>query len=375
MVARAGPPCRNCRAGLAVGWKEKQLREELIYPVARPEPGVPLEIAPGVFWLRMPIPIKGLDFINLWLLTDGPGWTLVDSGLDTPELRAIWAEVTDSLFVGGAKPPTRLIGTHFHPDHLGLAGELCRRFDMPLWMTFGEWSFGRMIWLDARDAVPDQSVAFYARLGFPEAALEAYRKRGFKQYQSAVSPIPDSFRRIAEGERIEIGGRIWQVMVGRGHAPEHACLYCAELGLLISGDQVLPRISPHIGVYPTEPEADPLKHYLDSLPRFRDLPAETLVLPSHGDPFRGLHERVATLERHHRRRLADLLAVCAEPKKVLEVFSSLYRRPIGEREMTLATGEALAHLHYLIGTAAIARELSADGIYRYRQSAPVAEVA
>lgn len=351
------------------------MREELTYPVAKAEPGEPLEIAPGVFWLRMPIPIKGLNFINLWLLADGAGWTIIDSGLDRPELRGIWDKVSERLFAGGARPPRRLIATHFHPDHLGLAGWLCRRFDMPLWMTFGEWSFGRMIWLDAKETVPEAVLGFYARLGFPEAALAAYRGRSFDQYKKAVSPIPDALHRIAEGDTIEIGGRSWEVMVGRGHAPEHACLYCAELGLLISGDQVLPKITPHIGVYPSEPEADPLRYYLSSLPRFRDLPASTLVLPSHGDPFYGLHQRIFQLEWHHRRRLAALLAACAEPKKVLQVFSALYHRRIEEREMVLATGEALAHLHYLIGEGSLIRELGADGVFRYRQSQPIADVA
>jgi len=331
------------------------------------------EVAPGVFWVRMPIPIPGLEFINLWLLRDGDGWTMVDSGLRTRQIRDLWEQVFATSLEG--RPVNRLICTHFHPDHLGQAGWLCQRWGIELWMTLGEWSFGRMLSLDQVDAVPEDAVTFYQRVGFDQQHLDYYRNHRFDNFRRAVSEVPRAFRRVSDGDRIEIDGKEWRVIVGRGHSPEHACLYCAELGLLISGDQVLPRISPHIGVYPTEPEADPLRQYLDSLPLFRPLPADTLVLPAHNDPFRGLHQRVAALAEHHDKRLNDLLVACGEPRTAVEVLPVLFRRVLDEKSIFMAAGEALAHLNYLVAEGRMVRSLGADGLHRYQRREAAADAA
>lgn len=330
----------------------------------RPETGTATEVADGILWVRMPIPIPGLDYINLWLLADGDGWTIVDTGLATDTIRDAWEAVFATHLDG--RPVSRVICTHFHPDHLGQAGWLTGRWDVDLWMTLGEWSFGRMLYLDAKAELPADVVAFYRRAGFDAALIEAYKARGYNHFQKAVSEIPRSYRRIVDGERIVIGGHEWQVIIGRGHSPEHACLYCADRKLLISGDQVLPNISPHIGVYPGEPDANPLGYYLDSLPRFKPLPEDVLVLPAHNDPFFGLHERLDALAHHHDTRLEALLAACAEPQTAVTVLPHIFRRKLEGANVVLATGEGMAHLHYLMARGLIGRELDDDGVYRYR---------
>ncbi len=338
--------------------------DAISYPVEnRPGPGEAVEVADGVLWVRMPIPIPGLDFINLWLLRDGDAWTVVDSGFGSDEIRGLWEDIF-ARYLGG-RPITRLICTHFHPDHLGLAGWLSQRWEVELWMTLGEWAFGRMLYLDARTELPAEVETFYRRAGFDEVMIEAYRARGFNNFQKAVSEIPRAYHRIVDGAEIDIGGRAWRVIVGRGHSPEHACLHCPELNVLISGDQVLPRISPHIGVYPGEPDADPLGDYLASLPLFRPLPGDTLVLPAHNDVFRGLHARLDALARHHDVRLASLVEACAVPQRVIDLLPVLFRRKLEGGNLVLATSEGLAHLHYLMGKGAIRRDTGDDGVHRY----------
>lgn len=340
----------------------------LSYPFANPPAyGTMMPVAPGVHWLRMPVPIPGLEAINLWVLEDGEGFTLIDTGVATEEAMALWDQVIATHF--GGRKAVRVLCTHFHPDHLGLAGWLTRRFGVGLWMTFGEWSFGRMLALDsaAGAGALDEALDFYRHVGFPEEALQRYRDREENRFHHILSEIPGHFRRIRDGEEIAIGKHSWKVIVGQGHSPEHAALYCAELGLLISGDQVLPRISPHIGVYPGEPEADPLSLYLDSLRLFRPLPEETLVLPSHNEPFRGLHARLDQLAHHHARRLSDLFQACAKPRTALDVLPVLFHRKLDEKNTYFAVGEGIAHLHRLMSEGRLERELGGDGIYRYRQ--------
>ncbi len=332
-----------------------------------------MRVADGVFWLRMPIPIKGLDYINLWLLEDGDGWTVVDTGFRDPAIEELWQQLFDSHLAG--RPLKRMICTHFHPDHTGLAGWLSDRTGAELTMTLGEFTFGRMLQLDKRETVPEEFLDYYRQLGFPPEWIEGLKERGFNHFSNATYPIPRCFRRIVDTEEFEIGGRTWRVMVGRGHSPEHACLYCPSLGLLISGDQILPKISPHIGVYPTEPDADPLRFYIDSLPLYRPLPADTLVLPAHNDPFRGLHARLDQLAHHHDDRLAALLTACDEPKPVLDLVPVIFKRPLNVANTFLASAETLAHLHYLMSDGRLERRLDGDGAYRYQTAAGASHAA
>jgi glyoxylase-like metal-dependent hydrolase (beta-lactamase superfamily II) len=342
---------------------EGSLDAALVYPSETPPaPGTTQELAPGVRWLRMPLPFPP-DHINLWLLADGDAWTIVDAGLYREEAQGYW----EAIFANelGGRPVTRVIVTHFHPDHIGLADWLCRRWNAPLWITAAEWYMARAIHGSGSEADIDARVAFYRGNGASDALLvEARKPNTF--YRRGVPEVPPVFHRIREGEPIMIGARAWQPIIGRGHAPEHACLYAKELGVLIGGDILLPRISPNISVWPAEPMANPLRDYLESLDSFRDVSPETLVLPAHGLPYRGLHARIAALKDHHAERLERLATAMAErPLSAVDCFPLLFRREIGPNNIGLATGEALAHLHYLEAVGRAERKKDAHGVWRF----------
>lgn len=338
-------------------------RSNLDHPFAEPpEAGRVIGVAPGIRWVRMPLPFA-LDHINLWVLDDDDnGLTLVDTGLGDDGTKALW----ESLFSGplAGRRPSRLIATHFHPDHMGLAGWLCDRFGIGLTASLREWLFGRMLWLEESAEFIANQVAYYRRIGFDAEQLEGVRQRG-NTYRVRIGVIPVKVVSIRHGDEITIGGRSWRMIEGGGHSPEHACLYCAEAGILISGDQVLPRISPIVGVWPQQPESEPLSLFLDALTRLRDLPADTLVLPSHGLPFRGLHTRIDELLAHHGERLDRTLAACAVPVTALEVLRVLFKRELDAHQMGFATAETLAHLHHLMKKGTVTRALGDDGVWRY----------
>lgn len=332
---------------------------------AAPPPGETLAIAPGVHWLRMPLPFA-LDHINLWLVEDGPGWTVVDAGYAMPETKGLWERIfADEL---GGRPVTRIIVTHYHPDHIGLAGWLSERWQAPLWITEKEWLYARVMSRGSEDFVALRRD-FARRAGLDAAASELFGERE-KSYRRGVPSVPPSFHRIADGMAIEIGGREWRVVVGEGHAPELACLYCPETGVLIAGDQVLPKISPNVSVQAHEPEGDPLAKYLASLAWLREtLPAGALVLPSHNLPFYGLHARIDELASHHALRCEEVVAACERPRCAVDLLPVMFRRPLDRHQTAFALGEALAHLHYLEGCGDLGREHGADGIDRFAKTA------
>ncbi|MEC9347556.1 MAG: MBL fold metallo-hydrolase [Pseudomonadota bacterium] len=342
------------------------VRPDLDYPFGdqRPEGAELMRVAPGVFWVRMAIPIPGLDYINLWLVEDGEGYAIVDTGLKSRKIAAWWEEIFEKHLDG--RPITRIFCTHFHTDHLGQAGWLTERWNCRLWMTLGEWAFGRTMALDVTEKVPEDVVEHYRRIGYSEDMLDALRERGFNRVAKMMTPIPRSFSRLTHLQRFRIGDNTWQVIVGRGHSPEHAALYCQDLNVLISGDQVLPRITPHIGVYPAEPDANPLQLYLDTLDRFRLLPDDVLVLPAHGDPFRGIYPRINYLQDHHRARLKSLWNAAPEWSSIRDLLPSMFHRELRPEDMGLAFSEAISHIHMLIGQGRMERKDGEDGIHRYR---------
>ena len=330
-----------------------------------PVPGDAVRIAPGVLWLRMPLPLT-LNHINVWALEDGDTWTLIDTGMATAETAAAWQSAFSGALRG--RPVGRVICTHMHPDHVGMAGWLTSRFDCRLWITRLEYVTCRMLVADTGREAPADAVRFYRAAGWDEEAIEDYKAR-FGAFGEHIGVLPDSFRRITDGDEIEIGGRTWRAVIGRGHSPEHLCLHCPQLALMISGDQVLPRITSNVSVFPTEPEADPLAEWLASIGEIaRRVPDDVLVLPSHNEPFRGLHARLGQLTAWHEEMLGRLRDALREPKRVLDVFGVMFRRRVGLSLLTLATGEALAHLNCLIRRGQMTRELDAEGIAWYRSA-------
>jgi glyoxylase-like metal-dependent hydrolase (beta-lactamase superfamily II) len=333
----------------------------LTYPLGRRVPGAAelVEIAPGIGWARLPVP-GSLNHINVWALEDGDGVALVDTGLDIPPAREAW----EALFAGalGGRAVTRVIVTHFHPDHIGLAGWLCERFGVRLWMTRGEWLFARMLTLDVRNQPPAEASAYQRGAGWSDERIAAEAQKGWGRFASVVSPVPLSMKRMEDGDPIPIGTRTFRVVVGSGHSPEHACLVDEEGGVMIAGDQVLPRITSNVSLSLSEPEGDPLGEWLASIARLRALPEHLLVLPAHGQPFTGLHTRLDALADGHARLLDALHRHLAEPRRAVDCFRILFGRAIDDSVYGLATGEALAHLRHLEVQGRAAREVR-EGVH------------
>ncbi|QAY75925.1 MBL fold metallo-hydrolase [Sphingosinicella sp. BN140058] len=347
-----------------VGSDEPYTHKQLTYPLGRrvPDGGDLIPIAPGIGWARLPVP-GSLKHINIWVLEDGDGVALVDTGLDIPECREAWEALLGGPLAGRAI--TRVIVTHFHPDHVGLAGWLCERFAVPLWMTRGEWLYARMLAIDVRDAPPPEAESFWRAAGWDEERIAAERARGWGRFASVVSPVPVGFVRIADGDSVRIGDRTWRAVIGSGHCPEHLCLVDEDAKVLIAGDQVLPKITSNVSLGLSEPEADPLGEWLASIEKMRALSGDLLVLPSHGEPFTGLHARLDALEFGHRDRLDALHARLSEPRRAVDCFGTLFARRIEDKVYGLATGEALAHLRYLEVDGRATREM-VDGVAWWR---------
>ncbi len=336
-----------------------------------PEPGTALEVVPGVMWMRMPLPMM-LNHINIWAIADGENdesWAVVDTGMRTDETLDAWRKLFANATDG--RSLSRIFCTHMHPDHVGMAGWLTRKFNARLWMTRLEYLNCRVLTADTGREAPNDGVVFFHRAGWTDAAIENYRAR-FGNFGKRIHALPDSYRRISDGEVIRIGKHDWRVIVGTGHSPEHACLYSAELKLLISGDQVLPRISSNVSVHPTEPDEDPMRDWLESLDKIkREVPDDVLVLPAHNECFRGLHARLDHLAASQHRSLNRLRKSLGEPKRAIDVFGALFARAIGPDDtglLSLATGESLACLNYLMHRGELRRTLDDDGVAWYQRS-------
>lgn len=302
------------------------------------------EVAPGLLRVRVPLPFPPSE-VNAWLLAGLDGWTLIDSGIDDAPTRALFTRVLADPLLGG-RPVARLLVTHFHPDHVGLAGWLHARTGADIHMSRVEWMQARLLLNEDPAEVVPQLVAHNRLCGAPEPFLDVVERRGML-YPKWVGPLPRRYMRVREGDALTLAGSTWQVMIGEGHAPEMICLYSAERGLLIAADQILGRISPHIGGHPSDPLADPLGTFLRSLGQFEALPEDTLVLPSHSDPFHGLHTRVAALRAHHEDRLERLMDFCTEPRTVMDTLEVLFR-PLPLEQIGFGLSEALAHLQHLV---------------------------
>jgi glyoxylase-like metal-dependent hydrolase (beta-lactamase superfamily II) len=332
----------------------------LAYPFPEvPAPGTTIEVAPGVHWLSMPLPFQ-LDHINLWLIEEDDGWTVVDTGIGNSQTRTLWEQVL-------TRDVKRVLVTHYHPDHAGNAAWLCQRYGVELWMTQGEYLTAHAVRSSTAGYTTDAVLSVFRKNGLDEQRASGMGGRG-NRYAALVPEFPLSYRRIIEGDQIEIGKHRWRAIVGHGHAPEHLSLYAKNLNTLIAGDMLLSTISTNVSVWSIDPEGDPLRLFLDSIARYRDLPKDVLVLPSHGKPFRGAHDRVEQLEKHHRDRLGELLESLNKPQSAAELLSVLFRRPLDAHQTFFAMGEAIAHLHYLYYAGRATRAKGDDGIMRYATS-------
>ncbi len=329
-----------------------------------PKAGAVTEVVDGVFWLRMTLPMAGLDHINLYFLRDGDEFVVVDTGLGWKDSMDIWEQVFET-YMGGARV-NRVICTHLHPDHAGLAGWMCRKFDAPLLMTMGEYLLCRLMAADTGNPAPKEGIAFYKRAGFTDAQIENYKSR-FGGFGKAISELPNGYKRIKDNDKITIDASDWQVLIGSGHSPEHACLYNAELKIMISGDQILPNISSNVSVWPTEPDGNPLEDWIRSCHKLREaVPKDTLVLPAHGIAFRGADHRLGRLIAHHENALERLHEYCLEPRRSTEIYPVLFRRKINDGNRLMAVGESIAHLNCLIYRGQMLRKTTAEGHYVYQ---------
>lgn len=351
-----------------------ELERALHYPLGDrlPPRGGAIEVAPGVKWLRLQLPFA-LDHINLWLLRDRidgrEGWTAVDCGIDRPASRSDWEQVFATELDG--LPLLRVLVTHMHPDHVGLAHWLCERWSTPahecrLWMSATDYMSARYACESVNSFGGERLADYFRSHGMTDpAALDEVRQRK-SYYRDLVPAVPPSYARLRDGQTVAIGGQAWRCIVGFGHAPEHIALYCEARNLLISGDMVLPRISTNVSVYEMEPEADALTLFLDSLDRYAPLPADCLVLPSHGKPFTGLHVRLQQLRDHHRDRLAEVMEAAAQGAvSAFDILPVLFKRPLDLHQTTFALGEAVAHLHRLWHGGRLQRARGGDGVWRF----------
>ncbi len=354
------------------------LEAELHYPLgdALPALGTTLEVAPGVRWVRMELPFA-LNHINLWLLRDcidgREGWSIVDCCIHRDEAKAAWEQIFANELQG--MPVLRVIVTHMHPDHIGLAHWLCERWSndasagahaCSLWISSTDYHVARLGCLGPTAFGGDRAAAYFAAHGLtaPDAVAQIKARTGY--FPSLVPSVPESFRRLMDGDVLTIGQHRWRCISGYGHAPEHIALYSEDLNLLLGGDMMLPRISTNVSVYEQEPEADALALFLDSIDKFRALPADTLVLPSHGKPFTGMHTRIRQLHDHHRARLVDVLQACrARACSAFDVLPVLFPRSLDLHQTTFAMGEAVAHLNALWHRGQLRRSLQDDGVYRF----------
>jgi glyoxylase-like metal-dependent hydrolase (beta-lactamase superfamily II) len=344
---------------------------QIRYPFETPPAeGTACEVAPGVLWMRLPLPMV-LDHVNVYALDEGAGWTLIDTGIFSKRSVALWERLLAGPLAG--KPVARVILTHHHPDHVGMAGWFAAR-GAEVWATRTSWLFARMLTLDDQAVPPPETLAFWRAAGM-DAEVHAQRaqERPFN-FADIVHPIPLGFRRLREGATIEMGGRRWDIRLGGGHAPDHATFWSRDDDLVLSGDQILPSISSNIGVYATEPEANPLADWLESCARFRDLATEDqLVLGGHKLPFRGAPLRLTQLIENHHGCLDRLRAHLAEPRSAGACFAPLFKRQIGPGEYGLALVEALAHCLYLWHAGEARRSVGPDGAWLFH--VPAAEAA
>ena len=345
---------------------------ELTFPFQQvPEPGTLTPICEGVYWLRMPLPLA-LNHINLYLLEDTDGWWIIDTGIKSDITQQHWQTIFDTQLRG--KPIKAVLATHMHPDHIGQAGWLCDQWRVPLYMSLGEYFSAISFTKATTQDLSWQAEEYFRSTGLSDDFLVQMKKK-MNGFQSLVEPLPSSYRRLEEGQELTINGQQWRVIIGSGHSPEHVCLYCQALDVLLSGDQLIADISSNVSVMAVEPEANPLERWLQSLAKLKQLPDSTLILPAHKLPFRGAKTRATQLEQHHTQHLQALINACIDKKTAVQLLPVLFKRKLDADVLTLALGECVAHLRYLCRQQRLQRMTDKQGVEWYQSNAGDAKPA
>jgi glyoxylase-like metal-dependent hydrolase (beta-lactamase superfamily II) len=345
----------------------RRATEPLVFPhPTPPAPGTVIEVAPGILWTRLALPFR-LDHVNIYFIDDGDGWALIDTGLGDRATQAAWQPLLDGLLA--ERPLTRIIATHFHPDHVGAAGFLLQRFEVPLYMSATEYLQSLNIHLDPGALEAEHYRRFYLDHGLDAGSTQRVVTSGHA-YLKLTSGLPPTYHRVVAGDVLRIGGREFDVLTGGGHSPEEIMLNCRSDKLFLAADQVLPNISPNVSVVAVDPEGDPLGYYLRSLQALRrEIPDDVLVLPGHNLPFYGLHARVAELIGHHQARCERIAQACrATPKSAAELIPLVYARHLDPHQMGFAFSEVLAHVNYMRRRGTLQPIAGADGIDRVAAS-------
>lgn len=331
-----------------------------------PAPGELVAMSPGVQWLRLPLPYR-LNHVNIYLIEDDGGWAVLDTGLATEACRLAWDTVLAGPLAG--QRLTRMIVTHYHPDHVGLAGWLSNRFDLPLSMPRPEYLYSLALQYAPGDLGADTYRGFYRRHGLSPEVTELVLSRGH-EYLRRTTGVPTTYHRIQHGDSLPIGARDFDVITGGGHALEQAMLLRQQEKLFFAADQVIARISPNVSVHAMEPDLDALGIYLRSLRSLREtVPGDVLVLPGHGLPFFGLHMRLDELIEHHAQRCGLIADACRDrPLSVAEIVPHVFHRDLDEHQTGFAFGELLAHVNHMLGAGSLALQTDAEGIDRYRST-------
>ena len=334
-----------------------------------PESGQAIEIATDILWMRLPLPMA-LDHVNVYAIREktkiNDGWTLIDTGFDTKNTRSIWEKLLKGPLLG--LPIIRVIITHHHPDHIGLAGWFKSKFNSEIWASRTTWLFARMMTLDRTEKHSAETLNFYKLAGMDKDIFSRRSKEAPFNFSDVVAPIPLGYKRLQQNEVIQIGRRHWNIHMGNGHSPEHSTLWSTDDNIVIAGDQILPSISPNLGVYATEPEADPVGEWLEACERLSlEANDKQLVLPGHKLPFYGLPNRLRQLIENHYEALERLLNFLTIPKTATQCFEPLFKRTITEGEYGLALAESIGHLNHLLAKNKISREKTAEGVWLWKK--------
>jgi len=327
-----------------------------------PDFGSLIEVASGIFWTRLPLP-WALDHINVYIIDDGDGWTIIDTGIDGAQTQKCWQLIAETICA--EKPIKRVICTHFHHDHAGSAGWLCDLHGAPLWMSETEYLYAKTVSLEKEPESYGSMVSFLIKAGLQVDDPEKAKIMAVDMMSGGIGPIPQSYIRLMDGSEFEMGGRTWRVITGRGHSPEHACLECLDEPILISGDQVIAEISSIVGVYGDQPLANPLALWLESLDRLRAAHPDALVLPSHKRPFKGLHRRLQDLTDDHSSKLQKIAGFCGgDQKTALQIIKPLFGRTLQPFDLILALSETVAHIHLLVELGVLSR-IEEDNVWQF----------